>query len=321
MPLLRLRRRVCLGQNAPACRNTSLQKIAARCAESVESQIQRQPTWTTAHFKSPLAETGASLCSAPGTQCSFSAIRGCEKQFLVAHFHDCSVAHFSTILHGVTEFGKASRLVPFALCFRHANVHPSYALAKPPPLNALFSHLRRNFAQIAYLRVRFWKIAILSTNAAKPPCGSSPRMAPYLLARDRWQRLGAAAPRTGPYYLLVVRDAQGRRLSVYLGVASPLVEEVRGHLSRLQAPLRESRIIRGAQRQLHCACAWGSMPQRAATHRCKRSQSVCRVRREPNSAPADVDHRAFQKPSRPKLGHRYALPQAPGDLPMACDRP
>ncbi len=66
-----------------------------------------------------------------------------------------------------------------------------------------------------------------------------------------WRRRGAA--RTGPYYLLVVRDAQGRRLSVYLGVDSPLVEEVRGELARLQAPLRERRIFGRVQRQLRRA--------------------------------------------------------------------
>ncbi len=59
-----------------------------------------------------------------------------------------------------------------------------------------------------------------------------------------------AATRTGPYFLLVVRDAQGRRPSVYLGVASPLVEEVRGQLARLQSPLRERRISCRVQRQL-----------------------------------------------------------------------
>ncbi len=66
-----------------------------------------------------------------------------------------------------------------------------------------------------------------------------------------WRRRAAA--RTGPYYLLVVRDVQGRRMSVYLGVASPLVEEVRGELARLQAPLRKRQILRGAQRQLRRA--------------------------------------------------------------------
>ncbi len=68
--------------------------------------------------------------------------------------------------------------------------------------------------------------------------------------RDVAQR---GAVRTGPYFLLVVRDAQGRRLSVYLGVASPLVEEVRNELARLQASLRERRIFCRAQRQLRPA--------------------------------------------------------------------
>ncbi len=127
-------------------------------------------------------------------------------------------------------------------------------LRSTPPGSAI----RCNLAQIAPLRVRIWKIAILSTNsgtppnnAAAPPGGSSPRMAPNSPARDRWSRLRAsAAARTGPYFLLVVRDAAGRRHSVYLGVASPLVEEVRGQLARQQAPLRQRRIVRGVQRQL-----------------------------------------------------------------------
>jgi hypothetical protein len=64
-----------------------------------------------------------------------------------------------------------------------------------------------------------------------------------------------AGRRTGPYFLLVVRDAQGRQRSVYLGVNGKLAEEVRAELARLQAPERERRVFCRVKRQLRRALA------------------------------------------------------------------
>ena len=76
-----------------------------------------------------------------------------------------------------------------------------------------------------------------------------------------WRR--RAGKKTGPYFLLVVRDAQARRRSVYLGTAGPLVDQVRAELAALQAPEREHRVFTRVKRQL-----------RRALHDAQREQDI-----------------------------------------------
>jgi hypothetical protein len=74
---------------------------------------------------------------------------------------------------------------------------------------------------------------------------------PDLFARQgsvvaSWRRRGTRT--YGPYYRLIYRE-EGRQRSVYLGTAGGLVEEVRGRLLALQAPLRGRRAIERSRRQ------------------------------------------------------------------------
>ena len=62
-----------------------------------------------------------------------------------------------------------------------------------------------------------------------------------------------AGRRTGPYFLLVVRDEQGRQRSVYLGADEKLADEVRAELAALQTPERERRVFCRVKRQLRRA--------------------------------------------------------------------
>jgi hypothetical protein len=61
-----------------------------------------------------------------------------------------------------------------------------------------------------------------------------------------WRRRGTRA--YGPYYRLIYREASRQR-SIYLGRAGGLVEEIRGRLRALQAPLRGRRVNKRAGRQ------------------------------------------------------------------------
>lgn len=54
--------------------------------------------------------------------------------------------------------------------------------------------------------------------------------------------------RLGPYYQLTCRDAVGRQCAVYLGPASPWVEEIRQRLHILQAPQQNQRSLQRAKR-------------------------------------------------------------------------
>lgn|GEM_PF-3323445 len=56
--------------------------------------------------------------------------------------------------------------------------------------------------------------------------------------------------KSGPYFRLTCRDATGVQRSVYLGLASPAVEEARAALAELQSPAAESRRLQAAQRVL-----------------------------------------------------------------------
>jgi hypothetical protein len=56
--------------------------------------------------------------------------------------------------------------------------------------------------------------------------------------------------RTGPYYLLTIRDASGRQRSVYLGADSPTVTAARAALTRLQAGLVQRRQFGRLKKQL-----------------------------------------------------------------------
>ena len=74
---------------------------------------------------------------------------------------------------------------------------------------------------------------------------------PDLFARQgsvvaSWRRRGTRT--YGPYYRLIYRE-EGRQRSLYLGRAGGLVEEIRGRLRRLQAPLRNGRASKRAGRQ------------------------------------------------------------------------
>jgi hypothetical protein len=74
---------------------------------------------------------------------------------------------------------------------------------------------------------------------------------PDLFARQgsvvaSWRRRGTHT--YGPYYRLIYREASRQR-SIYLGRAGGLVEEVRGRLLALQAPLRARRASQRAGRQ------------------------------------------------------------------------
>jgi hypothetical protein len=74
---------------------------------------------------------------------------------------------------------------------------------------------------------------------------------PDLFARQgsvvaSWRRRGTRT--YGPYYRLIYRE-EGRQRSLYFGRAGGLVEEVRGRLRALQAPLRGRRASKRAGRQ------------------------------------------------------------------------
>ena len=78
---------------------------------------------------------------------------------------------------------------------------------------------------------------------------------PELFARQgsvvaSWRRRGTKT--YGPYYRLIYRE-EGRQRSLYLGGAGGLVEEVRGRLLALQAPLRSRRAMGRVRR--HAAAA------------------------------------------------------------------
>jgi hypothetical protein len=67
----------------------------------------------------------------------------------------------------------------------------------------------------------------------------------------KWRQRGAR--KVGPYFLLVVRGADGRQHSVYLGQPGPLVDEVRQMLADLQAPNTERRQLALVRKQLRTA--------------------------------------------------------------------
>jgi len=73
---------------------------------------------------------------------------------------------------------------------------------------------------------------------------------PDLFARQgsvvaSWRRRGTQT--YGPYYRLIYRE-EGRQRAIYLGRAGRLVEEVRGRLLALQAPLRGRRVMKRTRR-------------------------------------------------------------------------
>ena len=73
---------------------------------------------------------------------------------------------------------------------------------------------------------------------------------PDLFARQgsvvaSWRRRGTQT--YGPYYRLIYRDERRQR-SIYFGRAGGLVEEVRGRLRALQAPLRSRRAVQRTRR-------------------------------------------------------------------------
>jgi hypothetical protein len=73
---------------------------------------------------------------------------------------------------------------------------------------------------------------------------------PDLFARQgsvvaSWRRRGTRT--YGPYYRLIYRDERRQR-SIYFGRAGGLVEEVRGRLRALQAPLRDRRAVQRTRR-------------------------------------------------------------------------
>jgi hypothetical protein len=64
----------------------------------------------------------------------------------------------------------------------------------------------------------------------------------------KWRRRGTQT--FGPYYLLVVRDVDGRQQSIYLGAESAFVDAIKAELIELQSPRRRRRQLAQVHYQL-----------------------------------------------------------------------